>query len=107
MINITITIPDEHISRVLEAYSGLANMGITISYHDNERLNGKWDYNFKGKQENESNIVFARRVFGAGIKAMVQLWEYSEDARRYHLEVNALTPPNQNVPDDIIEKNST
>lgn len=98
---ITIPIPDQHVSRVLDAISGLADMNIELMVHGSG-FHGDWQYSYEPKQPGETSKQFAERAIKEGIRALVRLWDYAEDRERYRAEVATITPATQDVPDEII-----
>lgn len=100
-VEITISIPDQYVSRVLEALLGLSGKTIELMVHGDD-FHGDWRYSYSPKLPNETNKQFAERVVRENIKALVKLFDYAEDIERYNAEVALITSPVQDVPDDII-----
>ncbi len=99
---IILSIPDQYVDCVLNAFTGLANKQINLmTMSDN--FNGNWSYSYEPKQSGENNKDFAIRVIKENIRAIVRLYDYIEDKKRYVTEVEAISPASQDIPDEIIE----
>lgn len=101
-IEIKITIPDQHIQRVLEALTELSGKNIELMVHS-ENFDGCWSYSYSLKDANETNKQFAIRAIKENIRAMVRLVDYAEDYERYRTEITTISSPVQDVPDEIVE----
>jgi len=96
-LNITITIPENYIPRVQEAFNSLAATEIELK-NEFARI----FFEIPEKQTGESNLQFGRRFIRKAMKQFVRLHELDEDGDRYKSEVSAVSPPEESVPDDII-----
>jgi hypothetical protein len=101
-IQIILSVPDQHVTRILEAFTGLAGKSLELSAHGDD-FHGNWDYEFAPKDIGESDKEFVVRAIKENIKAVVKLYDYAEDRSRYNSEISAITQPSQDVPEDIIE----
>jgi hypothetical protein len=98
MANITITIPDEHVSRVLNAF---------IWTTQQDRLSYDGDFRpllfaIDEKKQEENNLQFSKRVIIFLLLNLVKTCELNEDYERYIAAVKEVSAPNQNVPEDIV-----
>ena len=107
-VDLTITIPDAHTVRVLDAFSKAAGARIELMANkgvgspENPSFNANWSFSYAEKDASENNKQFAVRTILELIKALVKMVDYAEDQDRYRTEVSAITPANQDVPEDII-----
>jgi len=100
-VQLTLTIPDQHVTRVLEAFVGLDDASIKIVVQGTE-YEAKWRYTYLPQQPGETTKQFAIRVIRAHIVAMIRVHALKDDIRRYDEAVTAIPIPEQNIPDDII-----
>ena len=98
---ISISVPDAHVLKVLEALNGLADKEVTIQCKD--EMLGVWSYTYPEKEDAESNRAFATRVFTETLRAFVRMYHHSEDRKRWNTDIESITPVSHNVPDDVIE----
>lgn len=106
--SVTITIPDEHSALVLSAINRLADKDITINAYlrddpNSPSLDCQGRYSYAPKDPNETNKQFVKRAIKAYLVAMVEMAESSRELQRYRDEVEAVTQPDVNVPDEIIQ----
>ena len=104
-VDLTITIPDAHTVRVLDAFTKAAGARIELMAHkhtENNEFNANWSYSYDEQQPGETAKQFAVRVILEQIKALVKLVDYAEDQDRYRTAVAAITPATQDVPDNIV-----
>lgn len=97
MADITITIKDAQISRVMNAFNALAGEELTIRWNGDEK-----NFFYNAKTSGETNMDFGKRLIATIIKQFVKVYEKKTDNDRYSQEINTITPPSENVPDDII-----
>jgi len=100
-VKITISIPDQHVTRVLNAITTLAGKNIELMVHGRD-FDGSWSYSHEPQQSGETAKDFAARAIKANILAMVRLVDYTEDRERYNAAVAGIAPPEQDVPDEVI-----
>jgi hypothetical protein len=97
-VNLTLTIPNQYVSRALDALNGLADKELQM-----QNINGQLrDFKYDPKQGGETNKDFAERVFRVIGKALIRLYEYDEDYDRYTTDIGAVAQPSESVPQDII-----
>ena len=104
-VDLTITIPDAHTVRVLDAFNKAAGARIELMAHKSvgdTNFNANWSFQYAEKDASENNKQFAVRAILELTKALVKMVDYAEDQDRYRTEVSAITPANQDVPEDII-----
>ena len=104
-VELTITIPDAHTVRVLDAFTKAAGARIELMAHKSvgdTNFNAYWSFEIAPQGESENAKQFAVRVILEQIKALVKLVDYAEDRDRYRTAVAAITPANQDVPEDIV-----
>ncbi|KKL47154.1 hypothetical protein LCGC14_2338360, partial [marine sediment metagenome] len=101
-VQITLTVPDVAVPIVLDAFNDLAGENIEISVHSDD-FDGNWSYRYAPKDPNETQKQFAQRVIKEHVRAMVRLVESAKEYERYKTEINAIPPPDINIPDGIIE----
>ena len=101
-ITLTITVPEQYQSRVLEAVTAYAgsNLQLRAKIDNSETVDDwAWDY----PEQGESNAkVFVERVLKNFMLAIVRCYEYGKDVERYKASVTAVEPPSQSVPDVAI-----
>ena len=100
MPDLTVTIPTEYASRVLGAFNAQADEELTITWDG--KPSQRWSY--KAKKAGENNVEFGNRVLRSFVRAWVKSYEFGLDADRYNADIEAITPPAENVPDDIVEE---
>ena len=98
---ITLSIPDEHVSTILDTFNKLASANIEL-LADKHDYSGRWNFSYSPKGSEETARDFAKRVILEHVKAMVRLVDYAEDQDRYSDAVAEIPRPEQDVPDDII-----
>jgi len=101
-IEITITIPDQHAQCVLKALTKLSGKKIELAVYS-EDFDGRWSYSYLPKNTGETNKQFVTRAIKENIKALVRLFDYIEDCKRYKTEIAAINSPVQDVPDEMVE----
>ena len=91
-----ITIPDQHVDRVketFEAYDGAETM-IKV---------GNDIFAFQIASQGTDNMRdFAKNLIKGLVVALVKCKEYHTDRERYQNEIKAITPPAEEVPEDIV-----
>jgi hypothetical protein len=106
-VNLTLTVPDQYTVQVLAAMNTLADTHMTLvsvgSSEDHIDFHGKWDFRIAAKDPNETNKQFAQRFTQELVRASVRLVKAQQERERYEADVAALTPPDVNVPDDVIQ----
>ena len=100
-VEITVTIPDEHIQRAKAALDFIDSKTIDISIGDN--LTGI-NYGFAQTIEKGglNNGAYAKKVIMDLLRTLVRAYEFGTDRERYQTDVSNVTLPSQNVPDEII-----
>ena len=101
-IDITLTVPTAHASRVLNDLKTLSGKNIDLMVHG-EDFDGNWSFVIAAQETGETDKQFAGRAIRETVKALVRLVDYAEDHKRYSTEVAAIAPPVQDVPDEILE----
>ena len=99
-IILEIKIPSIHAARALDYLNKANEKCIAINIME---LGSRWEFSYQPKQETENNKQYAERVISSLTRALMRTVDYSEDNDRYGAEINAITPPNQDVPDDIVQ----
>ena len=103
-VTVQLTIPEAAVPKVMSAFTKLSGARLSLDadkmVHDTN-FNGRWDFTV-AEQGAETTKQFAVRFILELIKASVKLVDYAEDRDRYSAEVAAITPPAQDVPDNII-----
>jgi len=107
-VQVTFTIPDVAVAKVLETFNILAETHMTLEARGHARrpedeFDGRWDFRIAAQDPNETNKQFAERFTKELIRASVRLVESAKEYKRYREEVGAVKPPDVNVPDEIIE----
>lgn len=100
-VEIKITIQDQHIDRVLEALTGLAEKPLKVVINDSD-LHGSWAFRYASKAADEPDKDFAVRVIKENVKAMIRVHDLAVDRKRYDNELAVVAGPAQNIPDDIL-----
>ena len=108
-VTLSITIPDAHTTRVLDAFTKVAGAHIEIMAHgdgdspeDHERF-GHWSFTIDPKGVAETQIEFGERVLRTLGIAVLRLVDYAEDQDRYRAAVATIPSADQDVPDNILE----
>jgi hypothetical protein len=97
-VNLTITIPDEHVSRVEDAFNGLAGEDITL---DSISLNSRKEFNISPKEGGETDKQFAERFIRQSMWRFVKLWEQHEHDDDYEADVSAIIHVQDSVPEGV------
>lgn len=97
---LTITIKDAYANRVKNAIEFFAEHEIRIVNTD---VKFRFKYSFLSKQGGENNRQFYERFLKETLRAFVRCYELGSDRDREIAAVNAVPPPSQNVPDEIVE----
>lgn len=100
-IQVTVTIPDAHQSRIVEAFNTLAGHTVELAVSDPD-FDGRFGFVFPVQKSQETMKDYGARVLRDMVKAIVQMKEYIEDYKRYSGAVAAIPPPAEDVPDDIV-----
>lgn len=101
-VEITISIPDKYVNRVLTVFTELSGKNIELMLHSDD-LDGNWNYSLIPKDIGETNKQFATRVIKETVRALVKLYDYAKDRERYRIEIGTIQQPSQDVPDEIVE----
>ena len=101
-IQITLTISTDNTQRVLDSFNALAGKTIEINANELEG-GGHWSFRYDPKDVGETNQDYTKRVLKELVKAVIRAVDFAEDYQRYSIEVAAITPPGQDVPEDIIK----
>lgn len=97
-VDLTLSVQDP--TKVLGAFEALAGKQIEIQVMDAD-YNANWSFSFDSKGA-ETNKQFGERVAKQILRAFVRVVDYAEDRERYNTEVGAVTPPAQDVNDNVI-----
>ena len=103
-VTVQLTIPEAAVPKVTDAFTKLSGARISLDADkmvNDTMFNGRWDFTV-APQGAETTKQFAVRFILELIKASVKLVDYAEDRDRYSAEVASITPPAQDVPDNII-----
>jgi len=98
MADITITIPNDQITRVLNSFNW-------VSTKDSIGLDGdfkQFRFSIDEKSDDETNLVYGKRFIREMLLNVIRTYELNVDIERYNDEINTLTKPNQNVSDELI-----
>lgn len=98
MANITITIPDEYVNRVLNSFTWATEQN-HLSYNGSFR---PYEFKISSKLESETNLVFGKRVIRELLLGLVKTHELNVDYKRYIDEVNSIVEATENVPNEVI-----
>lgn len=102
-INLTITIPNTHLSRAIE-YMNL--LGGTIFNLEVEKLDLRATARSRNplpEQGTETNKEYAERVFRVlGVTLFDAIDTFLDERDRYKPAIQAIEPPVSDVPDDIL-----
>ena len=105
VVTVQLTIPEAAVPKVVDAFTKLSGAHISLDADkmvNDTNFNGRWDFTIAEQSGAETTKQFAVRFILELIKASVKLVDYAEDRDRYSAEVSAITPPAQDVPDNII-----
>ena len=106
-INITLTIPDEHVAIAWEAINAYCDtlMTLTARGHSDppeEVLNIHSGVHIDAKTGEETNKEFAERWLAEYTKAAIKGYWLADDTKRYQEDVAAVDPPTQSVDESVI-----
>jgi len=99
---IKISVPDQHVSLVLDAMGALADKRLDL-VANGPNFQAMWSYSYEPKQPGETNKQFAVRVVRENLKALVRLYSLDQDRIRYDAELATITKPVHSVPDEVVE----
>ena len=100
MATINLTIPDDKVNEILEAFNWATNQH-TLQFNGSFRPNA-----FvidKQDTETENNLQFGKRVIRELVINLVKTYQLDADYTRYKNELKAITQPTENVENTIIE----
>jgi len=99
-VTLTVTIPTEHQSRVLDAIAEYADKTIqmTIRVIDVD----KWEWTFP-EQGTDTPTEWGEKILQKFLVNLVKCYEFNLDLDRYNAEINTIDLPAENVPEDIVE----
>lgn len=105
MANITleITILDEHIEKIVEAFTYIAGNTVMINMVGGHGIDCPWSFVIQPKSGEENLKQFGERFLRELGKAAVRMYDYSEDYGRYKTDISNITLPSQDIPEDILE----
>ena len=106
-INITLTIPEEHVAVAWEAITAYCDTHMTLTARGHSDLpegdlNIHYDFRIDPKDGEETNKEFAERWLAEYAKAAVKGYWLANDTDRYKEDVAAVDPPSQNVDESVI-----
>ena len=99
-ISLTVTIPDAHVSRVVDAVT--ANADRTIKVEVQYGCSPSRTFSYEPKQVGETNQQFGQRVVAGFIRALVRCHEFAADHQRFVAEQATITQPTESVPDEVV-----
>jgi len=94
-------VKSEHVQRAIEAINYGAGKTIDISIGD--KLTGAnfgFAFTYEGNGDPKAQ---AQRFLKAALIAFVRAYEFGKDRERFDAAVESITPPSQDVPDDMVE----
>lgn len=105
MANITleITVLDEHIEKIVEAFTYIAGNTVTINMDRGHGVDCPWSFVIQPKSREENLKQFGERFLRELGKAVIKMYDYSEDYERYRTDISNITLPSQDIPEDILE----
>ena len=98
-INLNITVPEAHAATTLEALEALAGLDLKVA---SKTLEAVHLFNFKEKQQGESNKDFVERATIEIVKALVKLKFLGDDRAKYKDDVSNIVLDETAVPNDIL-----
>lgn len=101
-IVLSITIPEEHQQRIVDAFTRASGKELELSANHN-MFDGRWCFNIDKKQQEETMKQFGERFLRELGKAVIRLVSLYDDSLRYKSEIGEIERPAQDVPDDILE----
>lgn len=96
---LTVTIRDAYVDRVRAAVDFFAGTEIKIADKD---VKYRFTFSYLPKQGGETYRQYYERFLRETTKAFVRCYELGVDRNRAISAVEAVPPPSQNVPDDIV-----
>lgn len=100
-IDVTITIPDIHVARVIAAFVQVGGSELTFQANDNAGFASSYSVDMPEKGA-DSSLVFGKKFIKSLILGAVKVSEQYDEDTRYANEVAVITPPTVNVPDTVI-----
>jgi hypothetical protein len=97
-IELQATLNGEYMTRIFDGFNGCAGINIVMQPEGGS----DWTWMYAPKQGGETDKDYAERIVREMIRAIVRCSEYSEDVVRHSEDVNDITPPSQDVPDEIV-----
>jgi len=107
-VQMTITVPDQYTAVVLSAMNQLSGTHMTLeargsSPNPEDDFDGRADFRINPKDPNETNLEFAERFTRSLLVASVKVVKQHEEHERYREEVSKITPPDNTIPDGVVE----
>lgn len=99
MASITINVPDQYVSRILDACEAARDSGIRITGHLDTPMRGAHDVPIDGAA---SGPALAKSVIVGCMKAIVKMYETGLSVDDYKVQVAAILPEAVVIPDEIV-----
>ena len=107
-IILEVTVPNQWTTRVMEAFTTIADTHLTIESRGSQNMpdgsdfDGRWDFRIEPQMVGETAVQFGERVLRELGKAVVNMVDKAEDEVRYRSEISAINPPASDVPNDVL-----
>lgn len=107
-VALEIIVPDAWVTKVLDAFNIITYTHMTVEASNHgpnpeDEFDGRWDFHISPKNGGENNKQFGERVLRELGKAIVNMVDYAEDRTRYNIEIAAISPPESDVSDDVLQ----
>ena len=96
-----ITVKDAHVQRAVDAIAYGVGKRVEIEIcHDETGARYGFEFTYSG----DGNVkTQAESFLKAALIAFVRAYEFGKDRERFDAAVESITPPSQDVPDDMVE----
>jgi len=102
MATIEIEFKDELISRIREAFDGLADNELKMFINNRSGKRIMSTTTFSEQTSAETLQEYGNRVASTLIKMAIRLYELEKDSNRYRTQVSQISGVDVDIPDDII-----
>ena len=100
-VDLTVTIPDAYVIKVLNALQATADRDLMLGAFNSDSPI-EWGFKISGQQGGETSKDFGERYIKEFLLAVIRMVEFAQDKNRYDAEIQAVTPPTQDVGDGTI-----
>jgi len=104
-VEITISIPDDYVTLILDAFQGLPDKYVEFIIRDisDETFNGSHKHEYRPKDGGETIKQFSERVIKETIHSLIKMYYNANDRQQYIDTINSIIPVITEIPDEILE----